>query len=102
MRMDEGFGAEVKLTLPELDRRQLFLIVFCSPDFRPTALIRARQGRIVLEGGASWMVAELGFHEARGLRNVKGIAFVGGISLDPERFEAFSKLTEFDPLQRQQ
>jgi hypothetical protein len=97
--MDKSFGAEIKVTLPQSDQPQLFLVVFSSPNIRPAALIRAHQGQIVLDGGA-WMIAELGFDEAMGLRNAKGIAFVGGISLDPQRFAAFSKLTGFNPLQQ--
>ena len=43
------------------------------------------------------MIAEDPFGDAAKLRGVEGVAFVGGISLDPERFAAFSKLAGFDP-----
>jgi hypothetical protein len=99
MSIEESFGAEIKLTLPESNQRQLFLIRSSSPDVDLPALMRPRGGRIVLNGGA-WIIAELGFDEATELRKMNGIAFVGGISLDPQRFAAFSKLTGFDPLRR--
>lgn len=93
--MDQGisksFGAKVKLSLPESDRRQLFFVKSSSSSVDLPALVRRRGGRVVLQGRA-WAMAELGFREATELRKASGIAAVGGVSLDPERFAAFSKL----------
>ncbi len=57
--------------------------------------MRAYEGRIVING-EGWAIAELGLEDANKLRKMHGITFVGGVYLDPKRFEAFSKLTGFN------
>ena len=101
MGIQESFGAEVNVTLPHPEQRQLFLVIFSSLEVGPAAMIRAHGGRIVLDGGA-WLIAELAFNVATKLRSASEVVFIGGISLDPERFAAFSRLTGLDPLHPQQ
>ena len=100
MGIEKSFGAEVKVTLPDPEQRQLFMVVFSSLEVGPAAVVRAHGGRIVLDGGA-WIIAELAFNVATSLRNSTDIVFLGGISLDPERFATFSRLTGLNPLNPQ-
>jgi len=100
MGIEKSFGAEVKVTLPHSEQRQLFLVIFTSQEVGPAGIIRAHGGRIVLDGGA-WMIAELAFNVATSLRQAGEVVFLGGISLDPQRFATFSKLTGLDPLHPQ-
>ena len=99
MGVQDSFGADVKLTLPE--QRQLFVVVFASREVGPAAIIRAHGGRIVVDGGA-WVVAELGFNVATSLRSAQEVVFVGGVSVDPQRLAAFGKVTGLDPFQPQE
>lgn len=101
MGVQDSFGADVKLTLPHPEQRQLFVVVFASREVGPAAIIRAHGGRIILDGGA-WMIAELGFNVATSLRSAGEVVFVGGVSVDPQRFAAFGKLTGLDPFQPQE
>ena len=99
MGVQDSFGADVKLTLPE--QRQLLVVVFASREVGPAAIIRAHGGRIVIDGGA-WVVAELDFNVATSLRSAREVVFVGGVSVDPQRLAAFGKLTGLDPFQPQE
>jgi hypothetical protein len=95
--IDKAFGAEIKVALPESNRRQLFFVGSSSFGVDLSALVRPRGGRVVLEG-ETWAIAELGLNEAMALQKTEDVAFVGGISLDPQRFAAFGKLVGFRPL----
>ena len=101
MGVQDSYGAEVELTLPHPEQRQLFVVVFTSREVGPAAIIRAHGGRIVIDGGA-WVIAELGFNVATSLRSAGEVVFVGGVSVDPQRFAAFGKLTGLDPFQPQE
>jgi hypothetical protein len=95
-RIDTAYGAEIQVALPGSDQRQLFFVGSSSSGADLSALVRPRGGRVVLEG-ETWAIAELSFDEAMALRKIEGVTFVGGVSLDPERFAAFGKPVGFRP-----
>jgi len=94
--MAEQFGARVSFNLRPATPCQLFLMR-SHPATAPLAgWVRARGGKVVLQG-SGWMLAELGLQDAMEMRKFPGIFFVGGVSVDPKRFELFRRVAGLDP-----
>ena len=85
-----SFGAKISLQLPQSNQHQTFLVKSADPRVNLPTLISSRGGQILIDGKV-WVIAQLVFHQAMELRKLREIAFVGGVTLDPQRFGAFSQ-----------
>lgn len=85
-----SFGAKINLQLPQSNQHQTFLVKSAVSQVNLIALISSYGGQILINGRA-WVIAQLLFQQAMELRKRPEVAFVGGITLDPQRFTVFSK-----------
>jgi hypothetical protein len=88
--MASKFGAKIDLNLPQSDQKQLFMVRASSAKINLTSLILSHKGQVIV-GGNTWAIAQLVFSDAMELRKLREIAFIGGISVDPQRFVVFSE-----------
>jgi hypothetical protein len=92
-KVANSFGAKINLQIPQSNQHQTFLVKSAYSQVNLPALISSQGGQILIDGRV-WVIAQLMFHQAMELRKLREIAFVGGITLDPQRFTAFSQPLE--------
>lgn len=88
-----SFGAKINLQLPQSNQPQTFLVKSAVPQVNLIALISSYGGQILINGRV-WVIAQLLFQQAMELRKRPEIAFVGGVTLEPQRFTTFSQSLE--------
>jgi hypothetical protein len=82
-----GFGAAIRVALPEADSPGMFIVRVHGAAGRIAGVVHAAGGRTVMRYGA-WLLVELPVAAGFALRRQPEVSFVGPVRLDAERLRA--------------
>jgi len=82
-----AFGANVNMTW---ETNGLYLVKGRAGS--PASLVRSSGGKVAVEMGAGTVLAALPFASYLAFREHAEVAFIGPVSVDPQRFEQFLRM----------